>query len=115
MLVHARLAVVADTVRERLLQRRPLRVAEGHRVVVAAKGLLLALEGVVGQRSAGADAGSAVRRNNLVALPGRDVHAVTVGAAVGDVTRLVLDDLLRQRNVPVVRVDTGEPPVLGED
>ena len=102
VLVDARLAVVADAVGERLLQRRPLLVGERDRVVLAAHRLELALQDVVGLGLVGGEARRAVRLDRLVADLERDVLAVAVGAAVGQIGGLVLADLLRQRQVAVV-------------
>src|SRR4051794_1430247 len=110
-LVDARLAVVADAGRERLLQPLPLVGGERDRIVALAQRLQLALQHVVGQRLVRAETWGAVRRDGLVADPGRQSLPAAVGAAVREGGLLVLDDLPRQWDVAVVGVAPGEPLV----
>src|SRR5205807_10390972 len=114
-LAHTGLGVVADAGREGLLQLLPLCVGERDRIAGALERLELALQHVVGLGLIGPEARRAVLLDCLVAALEGDVVAVAVGAAVGHAVGFVLDDLLRERNVAVVGIYLGQPPVLGED
>ena len=84
-----RLAPVPDTIRDRLLDPRPLSVGEGDGVIGAVKRLELTLRGGVGHGLAGTESGVAVVREGggktagpLVSVVKKDLSAIDFGGAI---------------------------------
>src|SRR6476659_1667632 len=112
-----RLAPVTDAVRERLLQARPLRRGERHRVVGRIERPQLACHRVVDERLTCPEPRVAEVRERCRTRRGigRRGPRRADEALVGRRRRLVVEHLLRERNVPCVRLDRREPAVHREE